>query len=135
MQCEIARVTLSHPDLNELSNRIIGCAIDVHRTFGPGLSESIYEESLAMELVDAELGVERQKVLRVRYKGRDLKATFRADLVVNGLITVEIKSVEKTHPIHEAQLLSYMRLSNTRVGLLFNFNTLKLADSIKRLSL
>lgn len=128
-------MTLSHPDLNELSNRIIGCAIEVHKEFGPGLSESIYEESFEMELTDAGLDVERQRILRVRYKGRHLKATFRADLVVSGLITVEIKSVEKTLPIHDAQLLSYMRLSSTRVGLLFNFNTLKLADGIKRLSL
>ena len=128
-------MTLSHPDLTSLSNRIIGCAIEVHRNFGPGLVESIYEESLGLELLDGGLTAERQKSLKVYYKQRLLRTGFRADMIVEGAIMLEIKSVEKLSQIHEAQLLTYMRLANTRVGLLFNFNTLKLRDGMKRLAL
>ena len=111
------------------------CAIEAHKNFGPGLVESIYEESLGLELPDAGLMAERQKSLKVYYKQRLLRTGFRADMIVEGAIMVEVKSVEKLSQIHEAQLLTYMRLANTRVGLLFNFNTLKLLNGIKRLAL
>ncbi len=114
---------------------MIGAAIEVHRELGPGLLESAYEECLAIELDEAGLSVQRQVELPLRYKGRDLDAGYRLDLVVDGQLIVELKSVERLLPIHDAQLLTYLRLSGIKTGLLLNFNTPVLFRGVKRLVL
>ncbi len=108
--------------LDQISRRIIGAAIEVHRNLGPGLLESAYETCLVFELRKLGLRVEEQKPLPVTYKEVRLDCGYRLDLVVEGEIIVEIKAVEKLLPIHEAQLLSYLRLSRKKVGLLMNFH-------------
>jgi GxxExxY protein len=128
-------MALSHPDLTPLSSEIIRCAIVVHRDLGPSLLEAIYEECLELELGDVGLKVESQAAVPVIYKGRQLKACYRPDLIVDRKIIVEIKSVEKLIPVHSSQILTYMRLTGIRVGLLFNFNSAVLTQAMKRLSL
>jgi GxxExxY protein len=119
--------------LDEISHRIIGAAIEVHRHLGPGLLESAYESCLVFELKGLGLKVEEQKPLPVIYKDVKLDCGYRLDLVVEGEIIVEIKAVEKLLPIHEAQLLSYLRLANKRVGLLMNFHVSVLKNGLKRI--
>ena len=116
-----------------LTGAIIGAAIEVHRALGPGLLESAYEECLAVELADRGLRVERQTVLPVIYKGRTLDAGYRIDLLVNSEVIVELKSVQKLEPIHDAQLLTYLKLAGIRHGLLLNFNVAVLKDGIRRM--
>jgi GxxExxY protein len=116
-----------------ISASIIGAAIDVHRELGPGLFESVYEACLAYELDRRELKVERQKPLPVSYKGILLDQGYRLDLLVENAVVVELKSIERLQPIHQCQLLSYLRLSGYRVGLLFNFNVPVLRHGIRRL--
>lgn len=111
---------------------IIGCAIEVHRTLGPGLLESAYEECLVYELTMQGLTVERQKPIPVIYKQIRLNCGFRMDLLVNNRVIVELKSVDGIAPIHEAQLLTYMRFTNINIGLLINFNVTVLKYGIRR---
>ena len=118
---------------NELSGEIIGAAIEVHRALGPGLLESIYEQALVMELVDRGLTVSEQVEVRLAYKGRPLSGLLRLDILVNDLVVVEIKAVERVLSVHEAQLLSYLRLSNKKLGLLINFNVSVLTKAIRRI--
>jgi GxxExxY protein len=118
---------------NELTGEIIGAAIEVHRHLGPGLLESAYEACLAIELESRGLQVERQKELPVRYKGRQIDAGYRIDLLVNGQVILELKSVRAIEPIHEAQLLTYLRLAEKRYGLLLNFNVPVMKQGIRRL--
>jgi len=106
----------------ELSQKVVGAAIEVHRHLGPGLLESVYEECLCRELSLRELSFRRQVELPVVYKGVRLDAGLRMDLLVEEQLVVELKSVEKLTPVHEAQVLTYMKLSKNRVGLLINFN-------------
>ena len=115
-----------------LSGEVIGCSIDVHRSLGPGLKEPSYEEALERKLIAAGLRVDRQRGLPLRYKGLKLDAGFRIDLLVEGRLPLELKSVEAIHPIHEAQLLTYLRLGPFPLGLLLNFNVAVLKDGIKR---
>ena len=110
-------------DRDPLTERVIGLAIEVHRALGPGLLESAYEECLCLELEHAGLGYARQVPLPVVYKGRRLECGYRLDVVVESALILEIKSVEQLLPIHDAQLLTYLRLSRQKVGLLVNFNT------------
>ena len=117
---------------NELSYKIIGAALKVHRVVGPGLLESAYENALAFELEKLECSVERQVVLPFFYEEVRLDAGYRIDILVNKLIIVEIKSVENLLPVHYAQLLTYLRLTNIKLGLLINFNTVFLKDGIHR---
>jgi len=119
-------------ELNRVTERVIGAAIEVHRAIGPGLLESAYEACLAFELVERGLEIERQKPLPVVYKGVSLECGYRLDLLVEGMVIVEIKAVDRLMPIHQAQLLSYLKLSGYRVGLLINFNTKVLKDGIRR---
>lgn len=128
-------MALSHLDLAPLSSEIIRCAIAVHTELGPGVLDAIYQECLELELSDAGLRVEAQAAVPVVYKGRRLKACYRPDLIVDRKIIIEIKSVEKLIPVHSSQVLTYMRLTGIRVGLLFNFNSALLTQSMKRLSL
>ncbi len=119
--------------LDEISHRIIGAAIEVHRHLGPGLLESAYQSCLAFELKQLGLKVEEQKTLPVVYKQVKLDCGYRLDLVVEDEIIVEIKAIEKLLPIHEAQLLSYLRLAKKRVGLLMNFHVPVLKNGLKRI--
>ena len=107
--------------LNQITDRIIGAAIQVHRTLGPGLLESAYETCLAFELAERGLKVERQKPLPVIYRKVNLDCGYRLDLLVEDVVIVELKTVDCLAPIHEAQLLSYLKLSGCKVGLLINF--------------
>jgi GxxExxY protein len=116
-----------------LTERVIGAAIEVHRHLGPGLLESAYEECLVWELGQAGLKTKRQVPLPVVYKQVKLDIGYRLDLVVEDKLIVELKTVEKLLPIHEAQLLTYLRLSGIKTGLLLNFHSALLKDSIKRM--
>ncbi len=119
--------------LDQLSRRIIGAAIEVHRHLGPGLLESAYESCLVFELRLAGFKVDEQKPLPIVYQEVRLDCGYRLDLVVEDEIVVEIKAVEKLLPIHEAQLLSYLRLAHKRVGLLMNFHVPVLKNGLKRI--
>jgi GxxExxY protein len=118
-----------------LSGRVIGLAIEVHRQLGPGLLESAYEECLCFELAEAGIEFARQIPLSLMYKTVRLDCGYRMDVVVADRLILEIKTVERIMPIHKAQLLTYLRLSGHRVGLLLNFNTVVLKDDIHRLVL
>jgi GxxExxY protein len=118
---------------SELTGEIIGAAIEVHRALGPGLLESAYEECLARELAVRGVSFERQKPLPLIYKEVKLECGYRADLFVGGRVIVELKAVEALSPIHDAILLTYLRLSGCRVGLLINFHVVVLKDGIRRL--
>jgi GxxExxY protein len=118
-----------------VSGAIIGAAIEVHRQLGPGLLESAYEACLERELTIRGLGVERQRMIPVRYRGLRIPRAYRMDFVVNRLVAVEIKAVDRVLQIHEAQLLSHLRLSNLKLGLLINFRVGLLKHGIKRLCL
>lgn len=119
----------------DLTERIIACAIAVHRELGPGLLESIYEEALTIELATSGLRFVRQVEMPVVYKGTPLSGSFRLDLVVENKVVVELKALEAILPVHEAQLLSYLRMGGWEVGLLINFKTALLRDGIRRLAL
>jgi GxxExxY protein len=121
-------------DINELTERIIGCAIEVHRQLGPGLLEATYESALCIELEDAGLKYQRQLIVPVVYKGR-MVGEYRLDLIVEDAVVVEIKSVERFDPVFEAQVLTYLRVTGKKVGLLMNFNSRMLRQGIKRFSL
>ena len=121
-------------DINHLTGKVIGAAIEVHKTLGPGLLESAYEECLCRELQLSKFSYERQKSLPVEYKGVMLDCGYRLDLVVEGKLIVELKSCDTLQPIHEAQLLTYLKLTNIKVGLLINFNVPVLKDGIKRMA-
>jgi GxxExxY protein len=129
--------SVTHRDFNEdqIAHQIIGAAIEVHRAFGPGLLESLYEAALCKELTLRNISFERQACLNVDYKGTDLGLGYRLDLLVAGLVIVEIKSVEKLLPIHDAQLLTYLKLADKRLGLIINFNEMLLKNGVKRLVL
>jgi len=119
-------------ELNRITESIIGAAIEVHRALGPGLLESAYEECLCRELSLREIPFERQRPLPVEYKGTTLDCGYRLDLLVMGTVVVEIKAVESIEPIHEAQLLTYLKLGGWKLGLLINFNVPVLKDGIRR---
>ena len=123
-------MTLTHG--SALSERVIGLAIDVHRQLGPGLLESVYEECLCFELKQCGLAFARQVQLPVEYKSVRLDCGYRMDVVMEGELIIEIKAVERILPIHEAQMLTYLRLSGRKIGLLMNFNSLALKDGLRR---
>ena len=119
-------------EFDRLSNTVIGCALEVHKSLGPGLLESTYEACLAHELEIAGVDFRRQSPVPVEYKGVKLDCGYRIDLLVENKIIVEIKSVEKVLRIHEAQLLTYMKLAKVSIGLLMNFNVHHLKEGIRR---
>ena len=119
--------------LNAISEAVIGAAIAVHRELGPGLLESAYEACLEFELLDRGFKVDRQLALPVRYRGVLVECGFRIDLCINDLVILELKAVEKLDKIHEAQLHTYLRLTGLNLGLLMNFNVLRMVDGIKRI--
>ena len=122
-------------EIDELSHQIIGYAIEVHKHLGPGLLESAYQKCLAYEFSHAHILFELEKPIPVKYKDTILDCGFRADIIVNNSIILEIKAVEQLLPIHEAQLLTYMKLTQIRLGMLINFNVKLLRDGIKRMIL
>lgn len=119
-------------NINDLSYKIIGCAFEVHRNLGPGLLESTYESCLCYELDKQGIKYERQKELTIDYKGITLTNGYRIDVLVEGLIVIELKSVEALLPIHTAQILTYLKLSKHSLGLLINFNVTNLQAGIHR---
>jgi len=122
-------------NINKLTQIIIGAAIEVHRALGPGLLESAYEECLCRELSLQQIQFERQKLLPLEYKKLKIECGYRLDLLVESTVVVEVKAVEDLLPIHEAQLLTYLRLGGWKVGLLINFNVPVLKQGIRRLVL
>ena len=120
---------------NELTHKIIGCALKVHTALGPGLLESAYKECLYHELVESGLRVEKEKALPLIYKEVKLECGYRIDLFVENEIILEIKSVEALNEIHLAQVLTYMKIAKRKTGLLLNFNVMHLKEGIKRLAL
>jgi GxxExxY protein len=117
---------------SELTSRIIGCAIEIHKFLGPGLLESAYEECLSYELKNAGLKVERQKAIPVVYKDIKLDCGYRIDILVEDSIVLELKSVDVLNPIHEAQILTYLKFSEKKMGLLINFNVTLLKNGLKK---
>ena len=119
-------------EFDELSNKVIGCAIEVNKQLGPGLLESAYERCLSFELMRANIRHDVQPELPIDYKSIQLDNGYRVDLKVENELIVELKSVHKLLPIHEAQLLTYMKLAGIKTGLLMNFNVCRLKEGIKR---
>ena len=117
---------------HSLTEKIIAAAIEVHRNIGPGLLESTYEECLHYELTEAGLSAKRQVVLPVLYKSKKLGSVYRLDLLVENSVVVDIKCVDQLAGIHEAQMLTYLRHANVKVGLIFNFKSVLLRDGIRR---
>lgn len=126
-------MSLSHE--SGLGERVIGLAIAVHRYLGPGLLESAYEECLCLEMKEAGIEYRRQVPLPIVYKGTRLDCGYRIDIVVENELVVEIKAIERLLPVHDAQLLTYLRLSGLRAGLLMNFNNVVLKDGLRRMVL
>jgi len=120
-------------NMNQLSSKIIGAAIEVHKTLGPGLLESAYEECLCHELGMQGLLFEKQKPLSIDYKGKRLDCGYRLDVIVEKAVIIELKSCEKIEPIHKAQLLTYLKLSGLNLGLILNFNVSLMRDGIVRI--
>ena len=121
-------------EINDLTGEVIGAAIEVHKALGPGLLESTYEECLCIELGLRNIPFERQKEIHIEYKGVNLNHAYRLDIVVPNKLIVELKACESLEPIHDAQLLTYLKLSGIKVGLLINFNVPVLKEGIKRLA-
>jgi len=118
--------------INEITQKIIGCAIEVHRNLGPGLLESAYEECMAYELGKAGLKTKRQVPTPVVYKDVKLDCGYRIDMLIENLVVIEIKVVDEINPVHEAQILTYLKFSKMNIGLLINFNVTALKNGIRR---
>lgn len=117
---------------NEISNQVIGAALEVHKVLGPGLLETVYQQALVREFELRTIPIEREKPNKASYKGLLFDAAYRLDLLVMDKVIVELKVVEQLLPVHDAQLLSYLRLTNRKLGLLINFNSARLRDGIRR---
>ena len=131
----ISTATQPTVERDPLTERIIGCALEVHRHLGPGLLESAYHRCLAAELSDVGIAFVSEAAVPLQYKGVALDCGYRIDLLVEGRLVVELKTIDAIAPIHLAQLLTYMKLSEARVGLLINFQVALLKDGIRRLVL
>ena len=129
----MARQPMTKEEYNRITDAIIGAAIEVHRQLGPGLLESAYEACLAYELIQRGVKIERQKELPLKYKEVALDCGYRMDLLVADSVVVEIKAAEHVSPLHEAQVISYLKLSGCKVGLLINFNATTLIGGVRRL--
>jgi GxxExxY protein len=119
----------------ELTRKILKCAYDVHSALGPGLLERVYEECLFYEITESGLSVTRQEEMLIEYRGIEIEAGYRIDLLVENKIILELKSVVELQPIHTAQLFTYLKLSGCKIGYLINFNVKSLKDGIKRYSI
>ena len=120
-------------DLDALTEKIIGCAIEVHRTLGPGLLESIYRECLTIELTASQLGFDIERQIPLDYKGHRIRGDLKLDLLVEDCVVVELKSVERLHPVYSAQVITYLKLTGCPAGLLLSFNATTLRAGLKRL--
>ncbi|HNX43764.1 MAG TPA: GxxExxY protein [Bacteroidales bacterium] len=119
-------------EINQITEKVIACAIEVHKRLGPGLLESVYEECLSYELMSAGLAIERQVPVPVVYKEIKLECGYRIDILVERTVLIELKAIEAFAPVHEAQILTYMKFAKKSIGLLINFNVTLLKDGIKR---
>ena len=119
-------------EINQLTEKIIGCAIEVHKRLGPGLLESAYEECLSYELQSIGLKIDRQVAVPVVYKDIKLECGYRIDILVENTVIIELKSIEAFAPVHEAQILTYLKFAQKTIGLLINFNVTLLKDGLKR---
>jgi GxxExxY protein len=120
-------------EIDALTERAIGCAIEVHRTLGPGLLESVYRDCLIIEMRGEHLRVESQRCVALRYKGHRISGELKLDLLVESCLVVELKAVERIHPIHLAQVITYLKLTGCPAGLLMNFNSITLRAGLRRL--
>jgi GxxExxY protein len=119
-------------EINEITQKIIGCAIEVHKNLGPGLLESAYKECLAFDLTKAGLSIKRQQPVPVVYRDIKLDCGYRIDILVEKCVVIELKVVDEFNPVHQAQILTYMKFSDMKVGLLINFNVTVLKNGIRR---
>jgi GxxExxY protein len=131
--CSIGGMELRDDTINRLTEQVIGCAIEVHRELGPGLLESVYRECLAMELDAHALGFESERHIPIDYKGQRVRGALKLDLLVEGCLVVELKTVEALHPVHLAQVMTYLKLTGHPAGLLMNFNVTSLRAGLRRL--
>lgn len=129
---KISRAEKNTSSVDLLGREVVDCAFQIHKEMGPGLLESVYEECFLMELKSRKIAFEYQKKIPLLYKQQQLKGTFRLDVLVENQIIVELKSVDKLLPLHEAQLLSYLKITNKRLGYLINFNVPIIKEGIKR---
>jgi GxxExxY protein len=120
-------------EIDALTERVIGHAIEVHRSLGPGLLESVYRDCFLIELIDNHFDVEREYRVPIEYKGRRIGSDLKIDLLVSSLLVVEVKAVDALHSVHQAQVITYLKLTGCPAGLLFNFNTTALRAGLKRL--
>ena len=133
-RCAAERRDIDFQEINALTERIIGCALEIHRHLGPGLLESIYEGALCVEFDERGVAYQRQVAIPINYRGKPI-GEHCLDLVVEDLVVLELKSVERMDPIFEAQVLTYLRISGKKVGLLINFNSRLLKQGIQRVIL
>lgn len=119
-------------NLNDLSGRVVDCCFQVHKELGPGFSEQIYEEAFEAELKDRDIMFHRQKQFQVLYKGNPLPTAFRPDLIIEDRLIVELKAVEKIHPVHQSQIYAYLKATGLPIGLLVNFNVPLIKNGIQR---
>lgn len=131
--CSVGAMLSTVEEVDQLTERIIGCAIEVHKTLGPGLLESVYRDCLIIELKQHDLGVESERHVPIEYKGQRVHGELKLDLFVEGRVVVELKAVERLHPIHLAQVITYLKLTGCPAGLLMNFNATTLKGGLKRL--
>jgi GxxExxY protein len=124
---------MSRREYNNLSREVIRCAIEVHKGLGPGLLERVYEDALSYEMAQSGLQVERQAPIDVKYKELEIRNGYFADVIVNNMLILELKAVEQVLPVHKAQLLSYLKLADKKLGLLLNFHVTKMTDGVSRL--
>jgi GxxExxY protein len=120
-------------EIEHVTERIIGCAIEVHRTLGAGLLESVYRECMTIEMLSVQLRVESERQIKLAYKGKPINSKLRIDLLVEGMVVVELKAIECIHPIHLSQVITYVKLSDCPAGLLLNFNVAAMNTGVKRL--
>jgi GxxExxY protein len=121
-------------DIEPLTKTIIACAIEVHRALGPGLLESVYQECMVIELKSAGLDVDSDRRVSINYKNQPIRSKLKLDLLVGGCVVVELKAVERLHPVHLAQVITYLKLTDCPAGLLMNFNTASLRSGLRRLN-
>ena len=126
-------MTVSPEEIEDLTEKIIGCAIEVHRILGPGLLESVYRECMIIEMKREHLRVDSERQIPFDYKGQRISGGLKLDLLVNGCVVVELKAVERLHPIHLAQVITYLKISGCPAGLLMNFNSTTLRAGLRRL--
>lgn len=128
-----AQMTHDPAELDALTEKVIGCAIEVHRTLGPGMLESVYRECMIIEMLGQQLSVQSERHVPLEYKGQTIKGQLKLDRLVERCVVVELKSVDHLHPIHLAQVITYLKLTGYPAGLLMNFNSTTLRSGLKRL--